>query len=369
MYTNYNMWLILASFILLLAMVGSITIVMKTHSSSSNTTNINRGRGGFTQSKPQSNNLPNTSKRFASTLASQESEGKSALDPWFVTGFVDGDGCFTISITEDSKYNTGWRVRALFTLGVKKEDLILLEQVKNYFGVGSIYDQKGEVVRYHVTSEKDLEIIINHFDKYPLISQKLTDFLLFKQCFELKKSGEHLTLDGLTKIVEIKALMNWGLSTKLQEDFNVSLNIERPLVINPQIPNPQWVAGFTSGEGNFAVQIYKAKTILGEAVKLFFVITQHVRDQQLMINLMNYLGCGKVTGRIDKNAVDLKVTKFSDINEKILPFFEEYPILGVKSKDFKDSLKIAELIKNKEHLTAEGLDQIRLIHSNMNSKR
>jgi len=75
------MWLILASFILLLAMVGSITIVMKTHSSSSNTTNINRGRGGFTQSKPQSNNLPNTSKRFASTLASQESEGKSALDP------------------------------------------------------------------------------------------------------------------------------------------------------------------------------------------------------------------------------------------------------------------------------------------------
>jgi NADH:ubiquinone oxidoreductase subunit 6 (subunit J) len=43
MYTNYNLWLILASFILLLAMVGSIVLVMKTHSStrSSNTTNIN----------------------------------------------------------------------------------------------------------------------------------------------------------------------------------------------------------------------------------------------------------------------------------------------------------------------------------------
>ena len=91
--------------------------------------------------------------------------------------------------------------------------------------------------------------------------------------------------------------------------------------MNPVIPDPQWVAGFTSGEGNFAVQIYKAKTTLGEAVKLFFVITQHVRDQQLMISLMDYLECGKVTGRINKNAVDLKVTKFSDMNDKIFPFW------------------------------------------------
>lgn len=52
-------------------------------------------------------------------------------------------------------------------------------------------------MRYHVTSEKDLEIIINHFDKYPLISQKLTDFLLFKQGFELIKTKKPLTLDGL----------------------------------------------------------------------------------------------------------------------------------------------------------------------------
>ena len=162
--------------------------------------------------------------------------------------------------------------------------------------------------------------------------------------------------------------MNWGLSNKLQEDFsNIILNIERPLVMNPVIPDPQWVAGFTSGEGSFAVQMYKAKTTLGEAVKLFFAITQHVRDQQLMISLMDYLECGKVTGR--KDAVDLKVIKFSDMNEKIFPFFEKYPILGVKSKDFRDLLKIAELMKNKEHLTVEGLNQIRLIHSNMNSKR
>lgn len=85
-------------------------------------------------------------------------------------------------------------------------------------------------------------MIINHFDKYPLISQKLTDFLLFKQeegGFELIKTKKHLTLDGLTKIIESKALMNWGLSEKLQKEFsNITLNIERPLVMNPIIPDP-----------------------------------------------------------------------------------------------------------------------------------
>jgi len=137
--------------------------------------------------------------------------------------------------------------------------------------------------------------------------------------------------------------------------------------VNPVIPDPQWVAGFTSGEGSFAVQIFKANTTLGEAVKLYFVITQHVRDIQLIVSLRDYLGCGNVTSR--KDAVDLKVIKFSDLNEKILPFFEQYPILGLKSKDFRDLLKIAKLVKNKEHLTSEGLNQIRLIQSNMNSKR
>jgi hypothetical protein len=51
-----------------------------------------------------------------------------------------------------------------------------------------------------------------------------------------------------------------------------------------------------------ALQIYKAKTTLvassaAEAVKFFFIVTQHVRDQQLIISLMDYLECGKITGR------------------------------------------------------------------------
>lgn len=59
--------------------------------------------------------------------------------------------------------------------------------------------------------------IINHFDKYPLISQKRADFELFKQVFLINK--EHLTIEGLQKIVAIKYSINKGLSPKLQSAF------------------------------------------------------------------------------------------------------------------------------------------------------
>ena len=57
-------------------------------------------------------------------------------------------------------------------------------------------------------SIKELQAIINHFDKYPLITKKLKDYLLFKKAFYLISQKEHLTKQGLRKIVVIKASMN-----------------------------------------------------------------------------------------------------------------------------------------------------------------
>ena len=60
-----------------------------------------------------------------------------------------------------------------------------------------------------------MQVIVNHFDNYPLVTAKVSDFLLFKQCFELIKNGEHLTEEGLLKIVTLKSSLNWGISDKL----------------------------------------------------------------------------------------------------------------------------------------------------------
>jgi hypothetical protein len=55
--------------------------------------------------------------------------------------------------------------------------------------------------------------------------------------------------------------------------------------------------------------------------------------------------------------------------DKIIPFFQKYQIKGAKSYDFEDFCKVAELIKNKAHLTQDGLDQIRKIRAGMNRGR
>lgn len=75
------------------------------------------------------------------------------------------------------------------------------------------------IQQYRVSSVKDLQVIIDHSEKYPLITQKLADYLLFKKAFELVKRKEHVTTKGLNQIVAIKALMNNGLSENLKAAF------------------------------------------------------------------------------------------------------------------------------------------------------
>jgi hypothetical protein len=70
-----------------------------------------------------------------------------------------------------------------------------------------------------------------------------------------------------------------------------------------------------------------------------------------------------------EKSVSLQYTKTSDIVNKIIPFFEEYPILGIKSLDFSDFHKVAEIVNTKQHLTKTGFNLILKIKSSMNKNR
>jgi len=63
------------------------------------------------------------------------------------------------------------------------------------------------------------------------------------------------------------------------------------------------------------------------------------------------------------------VTGFSNITDKVIPFFLAHPLQGAKRKELADFIKVAELMKLKAHLTKEGLEQIRTIKDGMNTKR
>jgi hypothetical protein len=91
--------------------------------------------------------------------------------------------------------------------------------------------------------------------------------------------GEHVTIEGLQKIVNIRASMNLGLSEVLTQSFPNAIPVERPTVEATENIDPHWLAGFSEGEGCFGVQISKSKTQkIGSQVLLKFTLAQHSRD-------------------------------------------------------------------------------------------
>ena len=298
------------------------------------------------------------------------SVAKSTLHPWFITGFSDGEGCFYIGVRQNNSCSTGWEVGLTFIIGLDRKDRALLEYIQLLLGVGNITKQGKDMIQYRVSSVKDLQVIIDHFDKYPLITQKLADYLLFKRPFELVKRKEHITTKGLNQIVAIKASMNNGLSEKLKAAFPNTIPVPRPLIMNQKIQDPNWLAGFTSGEGCFFINIKKGKTKTGFIVTLKFRITQSSRDSELMKSLVTFFGCGRIESDSRNSTVDFVVTRFSDITDNvIIPFFNKYNIIGKKEDDFNDWCEVPKIMVEKGHLRVEGLEEIRLIKARMNRGR
>lgn len=104
------------------------------------------------------------------------------------------------------------------------------------------------------------------------------------------------------------------------------------------------ISWFTSGEGCFFISILKSSTCkIGKAV-IKFKIAQHSRDIELMKILISTLGCGRIELNLAKSAVYFLVTKYQDIVDKVIPFFDKYLIKGVKVSNYSDFKKVAILI-------------------------
>ena len=308
---------------------------------------------------------------YCTSLASGSKDDNNydlIIDPHFLTGFADAEGSFVLSITKSNNVKLGWVIKPRFQIHLHKKDLFVLEAIQNFIGVGKIYITNAGSVEYRVFSIKELKVVLDHFDKFPLISQKYGDYFLFKQAYQLLINREHLTPEGLRKIISIKASINNGLSEPLKEAFPDVTFAIRPTKENISICNPQWLAGFASGEGWLGVKVRNPDGNSKAFIELIFQINQHVRDKQLIAYIAEYLECGKVY-KHSENAVVYRVSKRSDLTEIIIPFFIKYPILGIKALDFKDFCTISELIKNKAHYNKEGLDQIIHIKANMNTGR
>jgi len=353
--------------------------------------------GGFINSKIKNYNIS-----YRQVRSYSDHKPTYKLDPYFVTGFSDAESSFSVSLGKPSNEKQGWRIMCIFVIVLHKKDLDLLNSINNFFGVGKVYLYSSDSCVFTVQSIKDLEIIINHFNKYSLISQKLGDYLLFKEIYEIVKCKNHLTREGLKKIFSLKASINRGLTEELKVVYPYLIPTSR-LVVHQEIKDPNWLSGFVLffltlflseitkkklGEGCFLVDILNSKSNkVGKQVVLKFQVTQDMRDINLLKSLDSYLASGKYYQGANRDSGDFRIQKFSDIYNVVIPqrsslslrdvvsktqtprFFKNYPIHGVKSKDFSDFCKIADLIQKKTHITVSGLEEITKIKSGVNRAR
>jgi hypothetical protein len=168
-----------------------------------------------------------------------------------------------------------------------------------------------------------------------LLTQKAADLFLFKKALQIVNNKSHLSIEGLNQLIDLKASMNLGLSDWLKLEFKKVNPVERLIINTETIPNPNWISGFVSAEGNFDVRIPKLNSKLGYRVQLRFRITQHYRDKILLENIIKYLGSGKLYIYPNYTAVSLVIVNFSDINNIIIPFFEKNPLLLRRHKNIR----------------------------------
>lgn len=260
-----------------------------------------------------------------------------------------------------------WTVEPIFAIRLHHKDINILYLLQEFFGVGKVYHhEKIEEATFRVSSIKELEVIIKHFEAYPVLTKKFSDFLLFKQVLEIMKLKEHLKAEGLLRIVNIKASMNTRIKIADMPNI-VPVTVPTIPIITVNKINPYWLAGFTSGDGCFSVSVIKSKAKLGETSWIRFILTQHNRDETLLSVIAAYLGCGKINK--DSKATYLVVQRLSDIINRIIPLFDKHKLEGIKAKDYEDFKSVANLMDKKAHLSRQGLEEIREIKNKMNTKR
>jgi hypothetical protein len=150
-----------------------------------------------------------------------ENQQERLIEPGWVIGFVDGEGCFSIGFVRQPGggsrrgYKTGFQVAHEFAVVQGARSVECLRELEAFFGVGSVTinrrvdNHREPLYRYCVSRRQHLlERIIPFFEENRLRTAKCEDFHRFALCVRLVAEGHHLSRDGLADLMEIAQTMN-----------------------------------------------------------------------------------------------------------------------------------------------------------------
>ncbi len=137
------------------------------------------------------------------------------LDPRWVSGFVDGEGCFHVSINKSPQMSIGWQVLPEFRIVQHERDESVLRELQKFFKAGKVVTNHDTRKELRIRKLQDLRLIVSFFEQHPLQTKKRKDLEIFGKILELMENKKHLTLDGLTDI----ANLCWSMNRKVKPRF------------------------------------------------------------------------------------------------------------------------------------------------------
>ena len=151
------------------------------------------------------------------------------LDAEWIVGFVDGEGCFHVSINRMHGMSIGWQVLPEFRVVQHQRDEQILFRLKEYFGFGNVVVNHGDRKEFRVRGLDNLNKLVRFFIKYPLKTSKRNSFELFAQILELMNNKEHLNKEGLRKIANLASKMNRQVQRRLESSETICQN---PMILD-----------------------------------------------------------------------------------------------------------------------------------------
>jgi len=136
-----------------------------------------------------------------------------------------------------------------------------------------------------------------------------------------------------------------------------------------------WLVGFVDGEGCFSCPIFRNRSLtLGWQVQPAFAVVQGASSRVVLEEMVSYFGYGalSVNRRHDDHREDLvryKVTRFGDLRNVIIPFFQANALRTAKRENFAKFVEVIELMELRRHLTVPGLIEIAEITQTMNFRK
>ena len=138
----------------------------------------------------------------------------------YISGFVDGEGCFCVSFQPSRRHRLGWEVRPSFSVSQNADRAQLLFAIQERWECGFIRpDRSDNTLKFEVRKIRDLVgKVVPHFRAHPIQSAKQADVEAFGWICSMVCQGRHRTIEGFSEIVKAAMSMNSSGKRKYSED-------------------------------------------------------------------------------------------------------------------------------------------------------